>query len=42
LLKHFGSVKKLKLASVDEITKVKGIPKNLARKIFDYYKAPKN
>jgi excinuclease ABC subunit C len=37
LLKHFGSIRKLKAAAIDEIVEVKGIPKNLARKIFDYY-----
>ena len=33
LLKNFGSVKKIKEASVDDIMKVKGINKNLAQKI---------
>ena len=33
LLKNFGSVKKVKEASVDDIMKVKGINKNLAQKI---------
>ena len=33
LLKHFGSVEKIKQASIEEITKVKGITKELAKRI---------
>lgn len=33
LLTHFGSVKKIKEASIEELMKVKGITKNLAEKI---------
>ena len=33
LLKHFGSVKKIKEASVEELMQVKGINENLAKKI---------
>ena len=33
LLKHFGSVEKIKNASIDELTKVKGINESLAKKI---------
>jgi len=36
LLKRFGSMAKLKKASLDEIRDTKGIPGTLARKIFDY------
>jgi excinuclease ABC subunit C len=35
LLKHFGSVKKIKAATVEEIAGVKGIPKKLARLIHE-------
>jgi excinuclease ABC subunit C len=42
LLKYFGSVKKLKKASVDDITAVKGIPKKLAQAIFDHFQATEN
>ena len=34
LLKHFGSVEKIKKASVQELMKVKGINKELAEKIM--------
>ena len=33
LLKHFGSIKKVKEASIEELTSVKGITENLAKKI---------
>ena len=33
LLKTFGSVKKIKNASIEELTKIKGINKSLAEKI---------
>ncbi len=35
LLKHFGSVAKIKEASIEELTKVKGISKELAKKILN-------
>ena len=35
LLKHFGSVEKIRNSSVEELTKVKGINENLAKKILD-------
>jgi len=38
LLKKFGSVKKIENASVEELTKVQGINKNLAEKILEYLK----
>ncbi len=34
LLKHFGSVKKIKEASLDDLLAVKGIPKPVAEKIY--------
>ncbi len=34
LLKHFGSVKKIKEASLDDLVAVKGIPKTVAEKIY--------
>lgn len=34
VLKHFGSFKKLKEASVEEIAGIKGIPQNLAEEIY--------
>jgi excinuclease ABC subunit C len=37
LLKHFGSVKKVREASVEELAAVKGIPKKLAQTIYDYF-----
>ena len=38
LLKHFGSVAKIKKASIEEICKVKGIKQQTAQKIVEYYK----
>ena len=35
LLKHFGSVEKIKNSNLDELTKIKGINDNLAQKILD-------
>ncbi len=34
LLKHFGSMKKLRSANVDEIAGVKGIPRDVAEEVF--------
>ncbi len=34
LLKHFGSVKRIKEATLEQIAAVKGIPKNVAAKIY--------
>lgn len=36
LLKHFGSVKNLKSASIDQIKDIKGIPEKVAEKVFNY------
>lgn len=38
LFKHFGSVKGIKAAKPDEIAKVKGISRDLAQKIYDYFR----
>ena len=37
LLKEFGSAKKVKQATVEELMKVQGINENLARTIYEYY-----
>ena len=37
LLKHFGSVKQLQEASLDELQKVPGIGKELAEKIYNVF-----
>jgi excinuclease ABC subunit C len=37
LIKHFGSVRKIKEASIEELVTVKGIPKGLAQKIYQYF-----
>lgn len=39
LLKHFGSVAKIKKASLEDICKVKGIKKQTAKKIVEYFNA---
>ena len=39
LLKHFGSSKKVKEASLDELQKVSGIGKELAEKIYSYLRS---
>ncbi len=40
LLKHFGSVKKIKEATVEEISAVRGVPKKLAQFILDHLDRP--
>lgn len=42
LLKHFGSVKKIKNAAVDEISQIKGIPSKLAQDIYSHIHSGKN
>lgn len=37
LLKHFGSMKKIKSASLEDLCSVKGLPKKTAKKIFELY-----
>ncbi len=37
LISHFGSLKNLKAASLDEIRQVKGIPESLAEKIWNHF-----
>ena len=39
LLRHFGSMKRLRAASVDEIAAVKGIPSDVAQAVFDTLRA---
>ena len=36
LLKHFGSVEKIRNSSIEELTKINGINENLAKKILDF------
>ena len=36
LLRHFGSLRRLREASVEEIAEVKGVPAHVARDIFDW------
>jgi len=38
LIRHFGSVKAIKEAEPGEIAKVKGISRDLAQKIYDYFR----
>ena len=42
LLKHFGSIKNLRMASLDELIQVPGIPMILARKILTYLNQNQN
>ena len=37
LLKHFGSMKKIRNANITELSIVKGITKNIAENIYKYY-----
>ena len=37
LLKHFGNVKNIRCAKVDELYKVSGISKNLAELIYGFF-----
>ncbi len=37
LLKYFAGIKGIKLASIDDISKVEGISKNLAQNIYNYF-----
>ena len=39
LIKHFGSLKNLKRASLEEIKQVNGVPESLAKEIFSYLHA---
>ena len=39
LIKHFGSLKKLKAASADELTQVQGVGPSLASKIREHFDA---
>ena len=37
LLKHFGSSNQVRLAQLSEIEKIKGINKNVAKKIYNFF-----
>ena len=37
LLKYFGSSNQIKIAKLNEIEKVKGINKNIAKKIYNFF-----
>ena len=37
LLKHFGSISRIRAAEVDDLAAVKGISKSTAQKIYDYF-----
>ena len=37
LKKHFGTVDKLKLASLDELKEVESIPESILTKIYEYF-----
>lgn len=39
LIKHFGSLRNLKNASIDDVKGVKGIPPSLAEKIVDHFRS---
>ena len=41
LIRHFGSLKNLKSASLDDIKQVKGIPEKLAEKIWQHFHSKK-
>ncbi len=36
LLKHFGSVEKIRNSSIEELTKISGINESLAKRILDF------
>ena len=37
LLKHFGSIKKIKMAAIEDLANVKGVPRKLAETIHRYF-----
>ncbi|MFO7983464.1 MAG: helix-hairpin-helix domain-containing protein, partial [Desulfuromonadales bacterium] len=37
LLRHFGSLKKVREASLEELETSPGVPPSLARRIYDYF-----
>ena len=37
LKKHFGSIESLKLASLEDLKKVKSIPENILEEIYEYF-----
>src|SRR5690606_30167227 len=38
LIRHFGSIKKIRSASVSQLSEVKGISKELANNIYEYFR----
>ena len=42
LISHFKSVENIKKASIDDISKVSGIPYSVAKDIYEYFNDPKN
>jgi excinuclease ABC subunit C len=38
LIKHFGSVKAIRNARIDELAEVKGISRELAQRIYDFFR----
>ncbi len=39
IMRHFGSMKRLRAASVEDISQVKGVPKDVAQAVFDAVRA---
>ena len=39
IMRHFGSMKKLRAATVEEIAQVKGVPEDVAKNVFDALRA---
>ncbi len=39
IMRHFGSMKRLRMASVEDIAQVKGVPESVAREIYDTLRA---
>ena len=40
LLKHFGSVEKIKDTELKELTRVEGISKKIAEVVYNYFRKP--
>ena len=37
LKKHFGTIENLKLATLEDLKKVKSIPENILKQIYEYF-----
>ena len=37
LKRHFGSIESMKLASLEELKKIKSIPENILEQIYQYF-----